>query len=292
MSVASTQRSLPEPLCDEPFTRLRRGIYDADEIEVYLNDKRDFAFLHPRPEVDYRAYRPRVEALGLRSYKRARPVIERRFEKIRDVFRGIRSVLEIGAADGEFLAHVASIHPDLELASLEVDQNTRSARDALAGLAQFPSFDAIRQAGARFDRVCMFHVLEHIRDPAPFLARCTEALTPEGRLVIEVPSLSDPLLSVYHSAPYEQFYFQRQHPYVYSAGSLVRLLEACGLRPEAPIAHQRYGLENHLQWLAAGQPGGSAELRALFADADASYLRCLEESGHTDAVIVVVGVLP
>jgi hypothetical protein len=106
--------------------------------------------------------------------------------------------------------------------------------------------------------------------------------------VIEVPSLRDPLLSLYDCEAYRRFYFQRQHPYVYSARSLSRLLDHVGYSIEEAIDHQRYGLENHLHWLAASEPGGSELARSVLGACESDYLADLERSGQTDSVIVVV----
>jgi len=84
------------------------------------------------------------------------------------------------------------------------------------------------------------------------------------------------------------FYFQAQHPYVYSASSLKRLLVGYGWHIECVYPHQRYGLGNHLTWLMEQRTGGTESLRALFASVDASYRYALERAGQTDAVIVVV----
>jgi SAM-dependent methyltransferase len=215
--------------------------------------------------------------------------VQRRYEKIAACFEGVGSVLEVGAADGSFLAHVASQRPGLALASFEVDQNTRPARDALPGLRQYESFEAVQRAGERYELVCLFHVLEHVFDPGRFLADCAGCLAAGGRLIIEVPSLDDPLLSLYECEAYRRFYFQRQHPYVYSAASMTRLLKHLGFELERGIPHQRYGLENHLGWLSSGKPGGSAPLRELLSSCEAEYARCLEQAARTDSFIAVAG---
>ncbi len=108
-------------------------------------------------------------------------------------------------------------------------------------------------------------------------------------MVIEVPSMDDPLISLYRSEPYRRFYFQRQHPYVYTLHSLARLLEHTPLEVERKIPHQRYGLENHLQWLADGTPGGNETYREIFGDREDEYMRALERFGRTDAVIFIAG---
>jgi len=94
------------------------------------------------------------------------------------------------------------------------------------------------------------------------------------------------LLSLYGSTAYRDFYFQRQHPFVYSAASLRRVLGHEGYTAEM-IPYQRYGLENHLGWLTAGKPGGNAQFRALFAGGEAGYTAAPEGRGRTDTVFAV-----
>jgi len=287
MPLPQTIKHLPAPFNRESFTLLQQGIYDCNTIDVYINPERDFACLVPLPKVDYVSYVPRVQALGLSQYKRTMSVILRRFEKIQHCFSGAGSILEIGAGDGAFLGHVSGVFPSLHLAALEVDQNTQAARKTLKGLREYSTFQEIRKDRETFDLICLFHVLEHIIDPREFFTNCLACLTPQGRIIIEVPSLDDPLLTLYGSTAYRKFYFQRQHPYVYSPRSLSRLLEEENIPPEQLIFHQRYGLENHLNWLTKEKPGGNEQLRQIFTDCEADYMTALEKAGFTDTVIAI-----
>lgn len=61
----------------------------------------------------------------------------------------------------------------------------------------------------RFQVVTLFHVLEHVRGPVTFLRQSLELVAPGGRLLIEVPNLSDELLD--HQTEYRDFYWQRAH---------------------------------------------------------------------------------
>lgn len=277
---------LPAPLNSESFTLLKHGIYDDDGIDVYSNAVRDFAFLVPSPAVDYRDYRPRHQTLGLSGYKKARGVIESRYAKIRNILAEADSVLEVGAADGSFLAYLKSKHPDMLLAAVEPDDSTQAARNTIGNLKQYATLDAAAETGLKVDTICLFHVFEHLTDPASWLAVAKRVLAPGGRIIIEVPSLDDPLLSLYKSDAYFEFYFQRQHPFVYSSASLRRVLEHNGFIAEV-MPYQRYGLENHLTWLAKGQPGGNLELQAIFSDCEPSYMAALECRGITDSVFAI-----
>lgn len=281
--------ALAPPLCNESFALLRKGVHDDSAISVYVNAGGDFAMLFPVPTVDYGIYRPRHQTLGLSDYKKARRVIESRYAKIERGFANARSVLEVGAADGEFLALVRTRRPDMLLAAIEPDESTRPQRDAIAGLRQFATLEEAADAGLAVDVICLFHVFEHLADPVNWMATAKRLLVPGGQLVIEVPSLDDPLLSIFDSAPYREFYFQKQHPFVYSAASLRRVLEHQGFGVEM-IPYQRYGIENHLAWLSAGKPGGSMEFQRIFSGCDAAYKSALETRGLTDTLFAIAKV--
>lgn len=279
---------LPEPFRSERYLLRRHGIHDDAEVDVFVNEREDFAFLSPRPSFDYEHYQPRSKRLSLEAYRSRNDVIERRFEKVARWFGdGVHDVLEIGASDGEFLARLHSSFPQLSLVAVEPDQSTTEARQGVPDVVLHRDLTEVEARGEQFDRICFFHVLEHIDDPVTFLDGCRRVLRPGGKLVIEVPSLEDPLLSVYGSVAYEAFFFQAQHPFVYSAGSVRRLLEANGFAVEDLVHHQRYGLENHLTWLARECPGGDTALREMFGSADDHYRRCLEAAGRADAVVLL-----
>lgn len=198
-------------------------------------------------------------------------------------FDGAVSVLEIGAETGGFLDRL----------------HGRCAR--LVGVDAAPEYAAILKskgygghryiedvpAATPFDRVCCFSLLEHIREPAAFLARASALLAPGGRMVIEVPSARDPLLALYELPAFKDFYFQAMHPQVFSPQAVEMLLKRAGFGSAEVRFKQRYGLANHLQWLRKGVPGGAPDLARMFADgADHAYVSALEKAGMTDTVYI------
>jgi len=283
-------QSLPAPFNRESFHIVRKGIYEHPAINVYMTQAEDFACLYPQPPFNYTQYEPRFRRLDLDEYRKHNQAIEKRYAKLRTYFDGSLSVLEIGSFDGAFLCLIKEHNDKLTLASLEVDTNTKAERDRPGWLRQYTNFSELIGSNVRFDIVCFFHVLEHIADPARFLSSCAKVLKPKARVIIEVPSLDDPLRTLYRLEEYEDFYFQAQHPYMYSDKSLCRLLERNDFRILSCFGHQRYGLENHMTWLTQKRPGGDETLRAMFAPIDEVYRKQLEASGHTDAVIAVAEV--
>lgn len=284
---ATSRNELPKPYDRATLVHRRRGVADDATTDVFIDADGAFAMLHPRPTFDYGHYVSRENKLGLTGYKSSLGVISRRFDRIADLFPSTGTVLEVGAADGAFLDHLRSHRPGLGLIAVEPDRATRSAREALDLKGTFVDLEAAAAAGVAADIVCLFHVFEHISKPASFLADVRNVLAPDGRIIIEVPSLDDPLLSMYRLPAYEAFYFQRQHPFVYSSGSLKRVLEEHGLRVVEVRAYQRYGLENHFAWLIHGRPGGDPGFAAVFAPIEQAYRRALEAAGKTDTVFAI-----
>ena len=278
---------LPAPLDRDRYEALRHSVFDDPQIAVYRNQAGDFAFLDPLPSADYLHYEPRAEKLGLTGYKKQRAVFEHRLEQITDIVGAADSFLEIGTAEGGFLECLHNWSPDRRYIAIEPDGNTRAARAALPWLEDHVSTTQAIDSGCTADCIGMFHVFEHLIDPQPMLDDIRRLLKPGGRLLIEVPCLRDPLLAVYESDAYEAFYFQRQHPYVYTGASLGRVLEAADFTVEETRSYQRYGLENHLNWLRTGKPGGNPQYRALFAELETDYRHALEASGDSDTVFVI-----
>ena len=101
--------------------------------------------------------------------------------------RGLRgSVLDVGCAVGTFLVHAKQHGWDVEgveIADFAREEATRRLGiDIKRDLSLLP-------AGRRYDLVTLHHVLEHIPEPAEFLAR-EVAPTVGGLLLIEVPNFA------------------------------------------------------------------------------------------------------
>lgn len=145
-------------------------------------------------------------------------------------------------------------------------------------------------ADASVDVVTLFHVLEHIPDPLPFLATLRAKLAPRGLLFIEVPNADDALLQLYRCRAFSEFTYWSPHVFLYNARTLALLLKKAGLDGGATIQqYQRYPLSNHLMWLARGKPGGHEEWSCLDApELTSAYAARLAALGMCDTLVAVV----
>jgi 2-polyprenyl-3-methyl-5-hydroxy-6-metoxy-1,4-benzoquinol methylase len=97
------------------------------------------------------------------------------------------SLLEIGCADGGFLAAARSA--GFDVLGVEPAPGIAEAARARHGVEVITGFVEDVDLGHRvFDAVCGWHVLEHIREPAGVLGRVLGAVRPGGVLALEVPN--------------------------------------------------------------------------------------------------------
>jgi SAM-dependent methyltransferase len=143
---------------------------------------------------------------------------------------GAQSVLDYGAATGEFTGIAAS--QGMRAVGIEFSRAARSeaARRGIELLA--PGTEV-----GEFDVIHMNHVLEHLPDPSEHLRWCLEHLAPNGMLWIEVPFQFDNdldrlrrLAGRWHPSFNA---FSLHHTYFFSQRSLRRICDQANLSIEA-----------------------------------------------------------
>jgi 2-polyprenyl-3-methyl-5-hydroxy-6-metoxy-1,4-benzoquinol methylase len=147
-------------------------------------------------------------------------------------------------------------------------------------------YGSLEYAGEGYDLITAFHVIEHLPDPRVKLKELAARLKGGGRLVIEVPSSEDILLTLYENEAFQRFTYWSQHLYLFNGETLRRLAEQAGLRVVSIQQFQRYPLSNHLHWLSRIQPGGHQNWS--FIDTPAlieAYAASLASIGKCDTII-------
>jgi len=141
-------------------------------------------------------------------------------------------------------------------------------------------------ASRKFDLITAFHVIEHLKDPVATLSELAIRCRADGKIIVEIPSSSDALLTVYENIPFSEFTYWSCHLYLFNATNLAILAKKAGLTLDYVKHIQRYPLSNHLFWLARGRPGGHHTWSFLDSgDLDKAYEASLAAIGKTDTLI-------
>jgi ubiquinone/menaquinone biosynthesis C-methylase UbiE len=99
-------------------------------------------------------------------------------------------VLDVGCGTGAFLHHLRSRNPGqyevfgTDVSEPALEHARKSGIPLLAG-----SYDKHEFAGASFDAVTFWAVLEHVEHPADFLGKAASALKPNGHCFVLVPNM-------------------------------------------------------------------------------------------------------
>jgi 2-polyprenyl-3-methyl-5-hydroxy-6-metoxy-1,4-benzoquinol methylase len=202
----------------------------------------------------------------------------RRFEMLKASLVN-RKVLDFGCGAAGFLRKAQTLAADVAGVELE-----RRVHDHWGDAVALHS--CLDVAGQDYDLITAFHVVEHLLDPRAMLKELATHLGSQGRLVIEVPSSEDALLTLFDNDAFQRFTYWSQHLYLFNAETLRTVSQQAGLRVIAIEQFQRYPLSNHLHWLSRNQPGGHQKWSFLDTpELTEAYAASLAAIGKCDTII-------
>ncbi len=120
-----------------------------------------------------------------KHWRNVRRFYEARIPRILSLTRA-RRMLEIGCADGRFLA--AARRAGFEVAGVELSDVMRERCAKSVGCPVFRSIEEVLASGRRFDCVAMFELIEHLPDPLAFMGQVYEIMSPDGFLALSTPN--------------------------------------------------------------------------------------------------------
>ena len=265
------------PDCDVAF--LFPAMSDEEERRFYTMEFEKFMETRAGSDRGWRLPQVHVEA-NQDHVRRRVPFLEDEL-----CCPGLR-VLEIGCSSGFMLyalrergAEVYGIEPSGVFSDFVRSQD-------VPVYESLDEFERQSDAAGHLDLIVHFFVFEHIRHPVLFLNQCLGLLKPRGRMFFEVPSRSDPLITIYDVPAFQQFYWSVAHHWYFNRNSLEFVLGKVGGDFEL-IPEQRYDLSNHFWWALEGKPGGLGKFsRQLTPALDAAYKQSMRITGHCDTFFV------
>lgn len=179
---------------------------------------------------DYHAYQEGKRGLARAlkaAYSRMRA---REFAKL---IGSTGHIMEVGAADGEFLHHLNEVG-DWQFSGVELDGDMVERARARGMDIRHCTLEQAAYPDESFDLVIMSHLIEHVQDPVETMAETARVLKPGGYVVGETPNIDSWDHGLF--GRYWGGFHVPRHLYLFSGGTLGRLLQEVGLE-EVRLTH-------------------------------------------------------
>ena len=183
--------------------------------------------------------------------------------KIKEMLSGTESVLDVGCSTGHLLTGIKD--SAAKIFGHELNRKEVEFCQQKLGLDVDDKPLAERFLPESFDLITLVFVLEHIGKPVEFLRELKKYLKPNGKLVIVVPNIQDPLVSFYNIENFKNFYFCIEHLFYYSSETLAETLLQAGYS-STPACLQEYPITNHLNWIYCQKPRDTLSARSSVPD--------------------------
>jgi 2-polyprenyl-3-methyl-5-hydroxy-6-metoxy-1,4-benzoquinol methylase len=169
-----------------------------------------------------------------------------------------KNLVEIGSGNGGFLTlakHLVKSAVGVEPEKKHHDNFNSENLKVYSSINEYAN-SINNSIDHRADVVVSFHVIEHVKNPLDFLLQILSLLKPNGKAFIETPNSNDALIKLYDSSAFQDFTYWDNHLVLFNKKSIEHMVEKISGVSFRSISVQRYGIANHLYWLANGKPGG------------------------------------
>lgn len=230
----------------------------------------------------------------------------KRIKRLANIIKEDCNILDIGCGPGYFLE--ASKNITNNLVGVEKNKIERKFVSEELNIECHEDISELREE--QFDVIILNQILEHIHKPKEFIEQTLKLLKRDGNLVIEVPSATNAIVSLYNSKSFKNFWYQEPHLYYYSPNSLKSILKE--FVPESKIKidiFQETSFINHYNWVAHSKQSKmrseatsdnfpididieieevKEKVNALYAKFNVEYKKILQEYGYGDITLAIV----
>lgn len=154
-----------------------------------------------------------------------------------------KRILEVGPGSGYFYFYLKKIVKSYDSVELGAGQ-----RKILKKYHNFSPFHSIKQVKKKYDTIILLSVVEHVKNPISFLNQLKKYLNKNGKIIIEVPNVDDPLLSYFNLDYYKKNYYRKVHLNYFNSNTIKKLIQKSNLKIVKQKSILTYSLTNHLSW--------------------------------------------
>jgi 2-polyprenyl-3-methyl-5-hydroxy-6-metoxy-1,4-benzoquinol methylase len=222
----------------------------TDTFRFVRCDRCGLVYLSPRPAVSelgaiypdgYYAYKlveRRAAAKAgdslLGRYMTAQMV--RRFRPYVDVVKRAHAaphrILDVGCGDGAILDVWRRAFGEVETHGVEMNEHAAAIARSHGHRVVSARIEDAELPEASFDLACSFHVVEHVEDPAAFLAAIRASLRPDGYALIDTPNVDTFDFRLFSRGHWGGYHFPR-HWTLYDAKTFAALADKTGFAIES-----------------------------------------------------------
>lgn len=169
------------------------------------------------------------------------------YKKIFDTIKNFtknKDVLEIGPGGGYLYTYLKRNIKNYH--AVEISSNLREYLKKKFNITAYNSFAKIKK---KYDVIILVSVLEHVKNPVFFLKKISHFLNKGGKIIIEVPSANDPLVSLYDLNYYKENYYRKVHLNYFNHNTISKLIKKLNFKIVFKKSILTYSLTNHLNWL-------------------------------------------
>jgi 2-polyprenyl-3-methyl-5-hydroxy-6-metoxy-1,4-benzoquinol methylase len=194
-----------------------------------------------------------------------------------------KKVLDFGCGWGGFLKNIKKAK---SLAGIELRSECLSF--VKKNIKKIFITNNLNELKEKYDIVTLFHVLEHIPYQIDTLKNLKSKLSKNGKIIIEVPSAQDFLLSFNEFKEFKKFTFWAEHLILHTEASLRKILKKSGFKKIRIEYYQRYNFANHLGWFIMKKPGGHNFYKKISdKKIEKNYEDYLKRIKKTDTLIAI-----
>jgi 2-polyprenyl-3-methyl-5-hydroxy-6-metoxy-1,4-benzoquinol methylase len=198
---------------------------------VWLDPRPDVATLGVIYPAEYYAYDYESRVHPIARWAKGRMDAMKLGRILREMSTPPRSYMDVGCGSGRYLAAMSARglrKRDIHGLELNDEVVARLSADGYSVACQRVEDANVRPAS--LDLVTMFHVLEHVSDPAGVVGRIAEWLAPGGLVAIETPNLDSTDRRLFAGRFWGGYHFPR-HWHLFSPRTLTSLTQQAGLEP-------------------------------------------------------------